>query len=154
MFRELRRKDKKMDKEKIEEILIKGEYGTLACLGDDGFPYAVPLNYHYEDNAIYFHSALNGHKIDAILNEPKVSFSIVNSYKLLPEELNTHFESVIIFGKASIVKNEEKRNILYNLGMKYSFDFEKVVNDAVKGQFRTTALVKIQIDHKEGKIAR
>ena len=154
MFRELRRKDKKMDKDKIEEILINSEYGTLACLGDDGFPYSVPLNYHYENNTIYFHSALSGHKIDAILNEPKVSFSIVNSYKLLPEELNTHFESVIVFGKASMVEDEEKRKYLYNLGMKYSYDFEKIVIDAVKEQFKTTGLVKIQIDHKEGKTAR
>jgi nitroimidazol reductase NimA-like FMN-containing flavoprotein (pyridoxamine 5'-phosphate oxidase superfamily) len=154
MFRELRRKDKKMDKDKIEEILINSEYGTLACLGDDGYPYAVPLNYYYDYNAIYFHSALSGHKIDAILNEPKVSFSIVKSYKLLPEELNTHFESVIVFGKASMVEDEEKRKFLYDLGMKYSYNFEKIVNDAVKEQFRTTGLVKIQIDHKEGKTAR
>ncbi|MEA3424002.1 MAG: pyridoxamine 5'-phosphate oxidase family protein [Bacillota bacterium] len=154
MFRELRRKDKKMDNDKIEEILINSEYGTLACLGDDGYPYAIPLNYYYEDNAVYFHSALKGHKIDAMLNDPKVSFSIVNGYKIMPEDLNTHFESVIVFGKASIVKDKEKSKNLYNLGMKYSFDFEKIVNDAVEKEFEITALVKIQIEHKEGKIAQ
>ncbi|MCD6436161.1 MAG: pyridoxamine 5'-phosphate oxidase family protein, partial [Clostridiales bacterium] len=139
---------------KIDDILKNCEYGTLACLGDDGFPYAVPLNYYYDGHSIYFHSALKGHKLDAIKDYSKVSFSIVKNYTIKTKDLNTHFESVVIFGKASIIDGEEKKQALYDLGMKYSYDFEKIVSDAVEEQLGIIVIVKIDIEHKEGKVAK
>ncbi|MBN2260838.1 MAG: pyridoxamine 5'-phosphate oxidase family protein [Clostridiales bacterium] len=153
MFRELRRIKKKMEPEILESILNNADYGTMACHGDMGYAYAVPLNYYYDGECIYFHSALSGHKIDAITNNSKVTFSIVNSYKILPESLNTHFESVIVFGKASLLDESLKKDILYRLGMKYAYNFEDNVNKGINKETTVTAIVKIQIEHKEGKIS-
>ena len=154
MFRELRRIDKKMVEEKVEEILINSDYGVLSVLGDDDYPYGIPLNFYYEDNYLYFHAAHSGHKIDAINKHPKVSFTIVDTYKLLPEELNTHFASVCVFGKASVMSDNEKVKWLRKLGMKYSSAFESNVDRGIKNELKETTMVKIEIEHKMGKWAR
>ena len=66
MFSEIRRKEKKLSDEETIEILKTGEEGVLATTGKDNYPYAVPLNYAYHNNSIYFHCATSGHKIDNI----------------------------------------------------------------------------------------
>lgn len=154
MFRELRRIDKKMEEEKVEEILTNSDYGVLSVLGDDDYPYGIPLNFYYEDDNLYFHAANTGHKIDAINKHPKVSFTIVDTYKLLPEELNTHFASVCVFGNASIMNGNDKVKWLRKLGMKYSSAFEGNVDRGIKNELKETTMVKIEIEHKMGKWAR
>lgn len=66
MFREMRRKRQLLPTEECMDILKKMTNGTLAFYGDDGYPYAVPVSYVYDDGRIYFHSATKGHKVDAI----------------------------------------------------------------------------------------
>ncbi len=154
MFRELRRIDKKMEEEKVEEILTQSDYGVLSVLGDDDYPYGIPLNFYYEDNNLYFHAANSGHKIDAINKYPKVSFTIVDTYKILPEDLNTHFASVSIFGKASVMTGNDRVKWLRKLGMKYSSAFESNVDSGIKNELNETTMVKIEIEHKMGKWAR
>ena len=56
MFRPMRRFKQQLTMERCEEILQKGSYGVLAVLGDEGYPYTVPLNYHYHNGKIFFHS--------------------------------------------------------------------------------------------------
>ena len=74
-FRAMRRKTQELDHESTAEILKRGTSGVLAVAGDDGYPYAVPLSYAYDEdgNRFIFHSATKGHKIDALLREPKAS---------------------------------------------------------------------------------
>src|SRR6056297_923483 len=100
MFREMRRNDKKMDYSKALEILDKCEFGVLSTMGKNGYCYGVPLNYVYTNEAIYFHSAKEGHKIDNLKNHKKVSFCIVKNQKPIPEKLTTKYESIVVFGKA------------------------------------------------------
>ena len=66
MFREMRRKKQQLADEECRSILERGKTGVLAVNGDDGYPYAVPVNYVFSNGKIYFHSALSGHKVDAI----------------------------------------------------------------------------------------
>jgi nitroimidazol reductase NimA-like FMN-containing flavoprotein (pyridoxamine 5'-phosphate oxidase superfamily) len=56
-----------MSSERASEVLVRCSNGVLACMGDEDYPYAVPLNYVWFDGRIYFHSAKAGHKIDAII---------------------------------------------------------------------------------------
>ena len=74
MFREMRRTKQEMPRNRCEEVLERGTSGVLAALGDEDYPYAVPLSYVYRDSKIYFHCAKNGHKLDAIAKNNKVSF--------------------------------------------------------------------------------
>lgn len=95
---------------------------VLACLGDDDYPYAVPLSYVYYNDKIYFHSAERGHKLDAILKFPKVSFAVVDEDTIVSEEYTSYFRSAVAFGKTRIVEGEERLKSFKALVGKYSSD--------------------------------
>ncbi len=151
MFREMRRKDRKTDNEEALRILESGEYGILSTSGSNGYAYGVPLSYACSNGCIYFHCAVEGHKLDNIAHNNRVSFCVVGATEVLPENFSTKYESVIVFGKASVVDGEEKREALMTILNKYSPQFLekgiKYINaDAVK-----TKVVKIEIEHITGK---
>ena len=73
MFREMRRNKQLLSMEETEAVMNRCTNGVMACIGDEGYPYASPLSYVYYNGKVYFHSAKAGHKIDAILKNPKVS---------------------------------------------------------------------------------
>ena len=79
MFRKMRRAERELPEGQAKEILENGSYGVLALAGDGGYPYAVPLNYVYDGERIYFHCAAEGHKIDAIAWDNKCSFCVVEN---------------------------------------------------------------------------
>ncbi len=95
MFRELKRKEKKLSKEQSETILAAEEQGVLATIGQDGYPYAVPLNYVYFQGAVYFHCAMSGHKLDNISFNPKVSFCVYTGAEILAENCGQTVERIM-----------------------------------------------------------
>ena len=103
-FREMRRKRQQLTKERCIEILKNATSGTLALLGDNGYPYAVPISFVYSNGKLFFHSALSGHKIDAIRNHDKASFCVTERDDVQPEKFTTFFRSVIAFGKIHIIE--------------------------------------------------
>jgi nitroimidazol reductase NimA-like FMN-containing flavoprotein (pyridoxamine 5'-phosphate oxidase superfamily) len=82
-FRQIKRIKQALDYAQCQQVLYSGKYGTLAVLGDGGYPYAVPLNYVYDGQYIYIHCAKQGHKSDAIKNCDKVSFCVVQADHIL-----------------------------------------------------------------------
>ncbi|TCO69245.1 pyridoxamine 5'-phosphate oxidase family protein [Marinisporobacter balticus] len=108
MFREMRRKDRLLDNDEIHKILEDNTYGILGTVSEDGYPYGVPISYVFYNKAIYMHGATKGHKWDNISFNNKVTFTVVGKTELLPDQFSTSFESVIAFGRAVEVSNEEK----------------------------------------------
>lgn len=106
MFREMRRAERALTKEACEEILNRGETCVIALMGDDGYPYAVPVNYCYTDGKVYIHCAKEGHKLDAIRRCDKGSLTVVGCAEILPEKHSTHYQSVIAFGRFRILEDE------------------------------------------------
>ena len=120
-FREMRRKRQQLSEEESISILRKSTAGTLALLGDNDYPYAVPISYVYADGRLYFHSALNGHKVDAIRKCDKASFCVIEQDEVHPEKYSTFFRSVIAFGRIHIIENEaEKLETARMLGNRYN----------------------------------
>ena len=78
VFREMRRKKQALSQQEVADILHKRTSGVLALLGDNDYPYAVPISYVYDDGKIYFHSVKSGHKIDAIQRTTKASFCVID----------------------------------------------------------------------------
>lgn len=153
MFREMCRKRQLLPQEESVAILEKMTNGTLALHGDNGYPYAVPLSYVYADGKIYFHCAKIGHKVDAIMQNNKVSFCVVEQDNIKPAEFTTYFRSVIVFGKAYILTDEtEKRMAMTLLVNKYSFG-EPGLSDEIAKSFNHLLMVKIDIEHMTGKEA-
>ena len=151
MFKEMRRKDRELINEDIEKILLTGEYGILSTIGNNGYPYCVPLSYVYHDGSIYFHCAHEGYKLQSIKANNKVAFNIVLDTEVLPGKFSTKYESVTIFGRANIVQGEEKEVTLLQLIEKYSKKFIEQGKKYIDNAKDSTTVVKISIDHKTGK---
>lgn len=152
MFREMRRKKQLLSSEECIEILNKGTSGVFSVLGDDGYPYAVPLSYVYSDSKIYFHSANSGHKIDAIAKNDKASFCVISQDTVVPQEYTTYFRSVIAFGKVRILEDgADKRIILEKLADKYSPDHKQGSLQEIDKLFKQTCSLELTIEHMTGK---
>lgn len=153
MFREMRRKKQVLSKEECELVLERGTSGVLAVLGEGGYPYAVPLSYVYADGKIVFHCAKQGHKLDAIVKNDKVSFCVVDLDDIQPERYTTYFRSVIAFGRARVLEEEEKRAAIEALAAKYTPDDPEGRKQEIEREYRALCVVAIEIDHLSGKEA-
>lgn len=156
MFREMRRKLQLLDEKESIAILEKGTAGVLALSGDQGYPYAVPISYVYSDLKIYFHSAVSGHKIDAIKNSDKASFCVIDQDCIVPEEYTTYYKSVIAFGKIRILEDEtEKRDAIERLAKKYyPADTWQGRTDTINEAWSRMYLLELTIEHLTGKAAK
>ena len=153
MFREMRRKKQVLSKEECELVLERGTSGVLAVLGEGGYPYAVPLSYVYADGKIVFHCAKQGHKLDAIAKNDKVSFCVVDLDDIQPERYTIYFRSVIAFGRARVLEEEEKRAAIEALAAKYTPDDPEGRKQEIEREYRALCVVAIEIEHLSGKEA-
>ena len=152
MFRKIRLKDRIVSGEKAIEIITNGSYGVLSTIGEDGYPYGVPLNYTYFDSCICFHCAQQGHKLENIDFNNKVSFCVVTKSDVLSNEFDTDYESAIAFGTATVVTDDsEKKDILLSVLNKYSADYLKAGNNYMKKYWDETKVIKMNIEHLSGK---
>lgn len=155
MFREMRRRNQALSAEECVAVLMCGTAGVLAVSGDDGYPYAVPLSYAYEDGKIFFHCAQTGHKLDAIAGNEKVSFCVIDQDQVIPEEFTTYFRSVIVFGKARILEDEEeKRKALVAVAERYSPDHTQERLREIESALKRVCLLELTIEHMNGKEAK
>ena len=157
MFREMRRSKQILSQETAEKILREGEFGVLALSGDDGYNYAVPINYAVEGNKIYFHSAKTGHKLDAIKNNDKVSFCVVDRHEVIAEEFTTYFSSAIAFGRIKIVEDDNDPDKLRGLELladKYSLTASPARREKELSRLSALVVLVMTIEHLTGKAAR
>lgn len=154
-MREMRRKKQEMTKERTEAVLLKNTNGVLSVVGEDGYPYGVPVSFAYQDGCLYFHGAKEGKKIDAIRKNPKVSFTVVDEDTVVSAEYTTYFRSAIVFGEAEVVTEEaERRKAFLALAEKYSREESAESKEAVIGRSGSKAvIVRIRPEHMTGKEA-
>ena len=153
-FREMRRKRQKLSEEESIGILQKATAGTLALLGDNGYPYAVPISYVYADGKLYFHSALSGHKVDAIRNCDKASFCVIDKDDVQPEKYTTYFCSVIAFGRIHIIEDDqEKLETARLLGDRYNPNQEEALQKELEKGLSRMVMIRFDIEYLTGKEA-
>ena len=129
------REIKELD-EKIE-VMKKCDVCRLA-LNDDGYPYILPLNFGMEviDGKVrlYFHSALEGYKVELIKKDNRASFEMDCKHQLqyFGEKgyCTMAYESVIGRGRIRILKEEEKLDALKKLMAHYHMGKEAYFNPA------------------------
>ena len=153
-FREMRRKRQQLSDEESIGILEKATSGTLALLGDGGYPYAVPISFVYDDGKLYFHSAMSGHKVDAIRACNKASFCVIDQDCVKPAEYTTYFRSVIAFGSIHIVEDEtEKLKMARILGNRYNPHQEEALQKELEHGLNRMLAIRFDIEHLTGKEA-
>jgi nitroimidazol reductase NimA-like FMN-containing flavoprotein (pyridoxamine 5'-phosphate oxidase superfamily) len=154
MFREMRRKKQLLSEAETIEILQSCTSGVLAVTGDDDYPYAVPLSYAYTDGKLFFHLAKEGHKIDGIARNSKVSFCVIKTDDVIQKTFTTHFRSVIVFGRARILtEDSEKKHALECLVEKYSPDYIAEGQVEIENDWNRVCAAEVQIEHMTGKAA-
>ena len=155
MFPEMRRKRQLLSQEESIQILTSRTSGVLALLGENGYPYAVPLSYVYDNGVVYFHGAKAGHKIDAIRHCDRASFCVIDQDNIVPEEYTTYFRSVIAFGTIRILEDDaEKRRAIEALAKKYHpQDTAAHRTQAIDNEWAPLCMMTLSIEHLTGKEA-
>ena len=152
MFRKMRRHKQELSTEECINILTNEPRGVLALLGDDDYPYSLPMSHVYADGKIYFHGAKTGHKKDAVEKHPKASYCVMDKGFKNDGEWWYTFKSVIVFGKIqTLTDNDEKIEKLRYLGNKF-FPTEEDTEKEIKRLLDKTEVFELTIEHISGKI--
>ena len=154
MFRKMRRYGQQISDEECAQILKEQPRGVLSVLGDDGYPYGIPMDHWYSetDNKLYFHCAKVGHKLDAIAACDKVSYCVMDEGFREEGEWALNIRSVVVFGRMRIVEDEEKkREICTNLVRKFTDD-EEYLQRELTNAFPRVNCLELTIEHMTGKL--
>ena len=153
MFRKMRRWKQQLTESECVEILCREPRGVLAVSGDDGYPYAVPLDFVYQDGRLYFHCAGEGHKIDAVRRCDKATFCVMDAGERTPGEWWLTFRSVIVFGRVRILDDrEEVLARVRDLGLKYAAP--DYVEKELQTDGKRVQCLELTVEHMTGKRVR
>lgn len=154
MFREMRRRRQQLSPEECAAVLRRGTAGVLALEGDGGYPYAVPLNYLYREGKFYFHCAVSGHKLDAIARNKRASFCVVDQAQVVPEELATHYRSVIAFGEIRVMEpGAAMESAALAFGERFAPDFAEKTASELQRELPRLCMLEMTVAHMTGKEA-
>ncbi len=153
MFRELMRKNQQLSIEQCIEILKSETRGVLSVMGENGYPYGMPMNHFYceEENKIYFHCGKSGHRLDALKNCDKVSFCTYDKGFKNEGDWALNVKSVIVFGKMEIIDDLEKIiDITTKLSHKFTSD-DAYIKEEIRLYANETLLLALTPEHICGK---
>ena len=153
MFRPIRRKAKEISLEETKQVLRTARYGFFAVNGDDGYPYAVPVNYFYdeENEKIYFHGAKAGHKYDSLKRCDKVCFTVCGEERIEEEDWAPFVKSALIFGRGRFVDDAgESLRLVRRLAEKFYPDASEIDKEIEKAG-KAVQMYEISIEHLSGK---
>ena len=154
MFRPMRRFRQQISEAECIRILKEEKRGVLSMMGEDGYPYGIPLNHWYnpEDGKLYFHGAKEGCKIDVLRMNDRVSYCVYDAGYRKEGEWALNVTSVIVFGRISPVTDEEKAiKIGTNLCRKFTDD-EAYIQKELQNALPRAQCLELTIDHITGKL--
>ena len=153
MFREMRRAKQEVSRDVCVEILNNEKRAVLSVIGDDGYPYGIPVNFYYEEdeNTIYLHGAQQGHKIDAIKNCDKVCFTTWDKGYIPEDDWAYYVTSVVAMGRAELVQDADLGvEKIRKMGIKY-YPTKEEVDEEIKESMHHVQMIAIHIEHMTGK---
>lgn len=148
----MRRKDREQSTEFAYMVLGKCEYATLSMVDLDGNPYCIPITIANDENYIYFHSAMEGTKVDILKKNPRVCISCVGDTKIPEGKFTTLFQSAIVKGVASeVLEDNEKIQALRLICQRHTPLNMNDFDNAIKRSLSRTAIYKVSIEEITGK---
>ena len=156
MFREMVRKKQQLPREEALELLKNAPRGILSVLGDNGYPYGVPIDHWYneEDGKLYFHSGKEGHQIDAIRGCDKASFCVCDEGYRKEGDWALNIRSVIVFGRIRIVEDHAQAlELTRKLSRKYTSD-ESYIQKEIDSFGHELLVFALEPEHITGKITK
>ena len=154
MFRTMQRFKQQLPQEECIELLQTQLRGVLSVLGDDGYPYGLPINHYYcpQDGKLYFHSGRTGHKIDAIKRDAKASFCVYDEGFRKDGEWSLNIRSVIVFGRIEMVEDQET---IYRIARELSHKFtqdEQYIDQEISRSGPRTLMFALVPEYMTGKL--
>lgn len=153
MFRPIRRKKNDIGEAAARQLLSTERRGVLALSGDDGYPYAVPLNFVYceDENKIYFHGARSGYKVELLEKSDKVCFTVYGNIRIKDEEWAPYVQSAVVFGRCRLVRDQNRAIALVRrLAEKY-YPSTGLIDEEIARSGNAVQLFEIEIEHVSGK---
>lgn len=153
MFRPLRRKKRELDIEDAREILRSARRGVLALQGDDGYPYAIPINFWYDEerSRVCFHGSREGHKVDSLRRSDKVCLTVMGDEMVRDVAWAPYVRSTVVFGRCHAMGDrEDAMAALRRFALKY-YPNERLVDDEIARSASAVQMYEIQIEHMTGK---
>ena len=153
MFRPIRKKKNQISDEAAKELLRTSRRGVFAVNGDDGYPYAIPINFLYDEDAqkIYFHGSRAGHKVDSLRACDKVCFTVYGNETIKDEPWAPYMQSLVVFGRCRLLESgEESLALVKRFAMKYYPD-ESLVDIEIAEGGKAVQMYEITIEHYSGK---
>ncbi len=155
MFRKMRRFKQQVTEEECCRILTEERRAALSLIGDDGYPYTIPVNFYFDaaDHKIYIHSAKEGHKIDAAKANDKVCFTTWNQGYKTEGSWEYNATSVVAFGRIRFVEDPDViKDRLLKLAQKYYPSDEEARGELTEGALRRVQILAVEIEHMTGKL--
>lgn len=153
MFRPILKKKNELSFDLSKELLLKERRGVIAFSGDNGFPYAIPINYLYceDDNKIYFHGSRIGYKVDLLNKNNNVCFTVYGNEEIKDEKWAPYMSSVVVFGECSMINDQDKAfELLKRFASKY-YPNKQMIDEEIHKSFKGVAMYEINIKHLSGK---
>ncbi len=151
-FKHMRLAENQMTDEEARKQLEKADHGTLALVGDNGYPITIPIGFVYKDNKILFHGATAGQKYDLIQKEPKASFCVITKNDIRPEFITSLYESAVAFGTVREIRDDEaKRDVLISTLEKYMPQVMEAGKKYIQDAWDSVACFELEIEHLTGK---
>ncbi|WP_363316732.1 pyridoxamine 5'-phosphate oxidase family protein [uncultured Dysosmobacter sp.] len=152
---QMRRKDREMPAEFAWSVVDRCEYAFLAMTAEDGSPYGLPVTIVRDGNAVYFHSAMEGRKVECLRRHPRVCLTCVGDTQIQKDRFTTLFESAVAFGTASEVTGDtEKTKVLRLLCQRHTPENMAAFDKAIAASLHRTAIWKITVEEITGKAKR
>lgn len=152
-FRPMLRTRQQLTHEDCVALLQSEKRGVLSVLGDQGYPYGVPINYWYcpENGNLYFHGGASGHKLDALAKCDKASFCVVEQGQKLEGEWWYRVRSVILFGHVRMVTDEAlAAEVCRRLSLQFTSD-RNYIESEIQNLLKVTRCFCLVPDHMTGK---
>ncbi len=151
----MRRRDRALTEAEAHAVMAKAEWGVLATVDAEGWPYAVPVNHALVDGALIIHCATAGHKLDNLAFNDQVSYCVVTEAETVPLELSTRYESAVAFGRAVRLEDEDaRRAALRAFGERFAPQHLEQVDRGIGKDLFRTAVLRIDVERVTGKARR
>ena len=151
----VRRESRALPLKDALQIIKEAECGVLATVDSEGYPCTAALNHtFFDDGCLYFHSGVEGEKVDNIRVHPQVSFFITHIAEVIFEQFTTAYSSVVVHGNMSFVEDiDEKRVILHKIVDRFSDGTvpQPVIDEFIETSLPNVLVLKLTPEHITGK---
>lgn len=149
----MRRKNNELSRDDTINLLKESRRGVLAMQGDEGYPYALPLNYFFDEEnfKIYFHGAKAGYKCDCLNKCAKVCFTVYGQESIKEETWAPFVRSAVIFGQCRLLDDQERAKVLVKRFAQKYYPNEELIDKEIMIAGNVVGIYEISIEHLSGK---